>query len=333
MKSDKLPRVICSSVVRAANKGESHGGLYLVDLETGAADQVMDWNTSEIDWQGRGGERGLRGIDFHAGRTIVGAHDEIFFLDRDFRVTGSVRNRYLDDCHEIFVRNGRMYATSTRYNSVLVYDLEAGRFVGGYYLKRNFFNNLFKKFDGRSWPKCAGLPGFLTGCSVSAFDPELDNGPERRDTLHVNTAVREKGALFVSGTNTNFMYEIRDGRIITRARVRLGCHNARPWRGGVIFCDTWNNALVGIDRSGREILRCPVVTYPESELETSHAGSEYARQGWMRGLCFQGDEYAIAGSSPATVSVYELATGELVKSVRLSADVRNAVHGLEVYPY
>ena len=32
---DKLPTVIATSVVRSAHQGESHGGVYLVDLETG----------------------------------------------------------------------------------------------------------------------------------------------------------------------------------------------------------------------------------------------------------------------------------------------------------
>src|SRR5205814_2004977 len=31
---DKLPRVIATSVVRSAHQGESHGGVYLIDLNT-----------------------------------------------------------------------------------------------------------------------------------------------------------------------------------------------------------------------------------------------------------------------------------------------------------
>ncbi len=35
----RLPVVVASSVVRSTLKGESHGGVYMVDLETGAAEQ------------------------------------------------------------------------------------------------------------------------------------------------------------------------------------------------------------------------------------------------------------------------------------------------------
>jgi hypothetical protein len=62
---DKLPRVIATSVVRSAHQGESHGGVYLIDLNSGQYDQVIDWNDESINWEGRGGDRGLRGIAFH----------------------------------------------------------------------------------------------------------------------------------------------------------------------------------------------------------------------------------------------------------------------------
>jgi hypothetical protein len=39
------------------------------------------------------------------------------------------------------------------------------------------------------------------------------------------------------------------------------------------------------------------------------------------------------GSSPSTVSVYDLAANQRVLSVNLSMDVRNAIHGLEIWPY
>jgi hypothetical protein len=40
-----------------------------------------------------------------------------------------------------------------------------------------------------------------------------------------------------------------------------------------------------------------------------------------------------AGSSPSTVSLYDLATGTDVMRVNFSQDVRNAIHGLEVWPF
>ena len=61
----RLPKLIATSVVRGSQQGESHGGIYLIDLESAAFEQVVDWNDASINWEGRGMDRGLRGIAFH----------------------------------------------------------------------------------------------------------------------------------------------------------------------------------------------------------------------------------------------------------------------------
>ena len=84
-----LPRMIATSVVRATNQGESHGGVYLVDLLGGSFEQVIDWNEASISWEGRGADRGLRGIAFHEDLVLLAASDEIFVYDTEFRLVGS----------------------------------------------------------------------------------------------------------------------------------------------------------------------------------------------------------------------------------------------------
>ena len=58
-----------------------------------------------------------------------------------------------------------------------------------------------------------------------------------------------------------------------------------------------------------------------------------ARQGFARGLAVVSDSVVAGGSSPSTVVVYNLAGNRRLVSVNLSMDVRNAIHGLEVWPY
>ena len=58
-----------------------------------------------------------------------------------------------------------------------------------------------------------------------------------------------------------------------------------------------------------------------------------ARQGFARGLAVVSDSVVAGGSSPSTVVVYDLAGNRRLVSVNLSMDVRNAIHGLEVWPY
>jgi len=70
-------------VVRGSQQGESHGGVYLVDFASERAAQVLDWNTMSIDWQGRGWDRGLRGIAFDGEVVYIAASDELFAYTPD----------------------------------------------------------------------------------------------------------------------------------------------------------------------------------------------------------------------------------------------------------
>jgi hypothetical protein len=52
-----------------------------------------------------------------------------------------------------------------------------------------------------------------------------------------------------------------------------------------------------------------------------------------RGLCLVGDHFVAGGSSPSTISLYDLGADQKVESVNLTMDIRNAIHGLEIWPY
>jgi len=61
--------------------------------------------------------------------------------------------------------------------------------------------------------------------------------------------------------------------------------------------------------------------------------SKIARPSFGRGLCVIKDRLVAAGSSPSTIAVHDLESGETALTVTLSTDVRNAIHGLEVWPF
>ena len=132
--SIELPTLIATSVVRGAEQGDSHGGIYLVDFAGQEVTQVVDWDTSEIDFQGRGWDRGLRGIAFFAGEIYIAASDELFVYDQEFNIKRSFRSTYLKHCHEIFQLNNHLYLTSTGHDSILAFDLEKQAFFWAIHL-------------------------------------------------------------------------------------------------------------------------------------------------------------------------------------------------------
>ncbi len=312
-----LPKVLMTDVVRSTHQGDSHGGAYLVDLETGTHERVLNWNTAEISWKGRGADRGLRGIAFHGDEIFIAASDEVFVFDRGFGIVRSHRNPFLSHCHEIWLEDGTLYLTSTGYDSVLEMDIATGRFVAGWWLDADMRR------------------GESLSMSLRRFDPENPDGvvPERRDVLHINSVSRHDGMTLFSGVRLPGLMAIRDGRLGRFAQIRPGSHNAQAFGDdGVIYNATGHDALVIADAKGfdRRILRFP--RYPEGELLNADLPEDHARQGFGRGLCFR-DGLIIVGSSPATVSVYEAETGRMIRSVNITMDVRHCPHGLEIWPF
>ena len=43
----QLPKLVATSVVRGSEKGQSHGGVYLIDFAEQWVEQKIDWNTGK----------------------------------------------------------------------------------------------------------------------------------------------------------------------------------------------------------------------------------------------------------------------------------------------
>ena len=298
-------------MVRGSHQGESHGGVYLIDLDQRDIRQVIDWNTANIDWQGRGWDRGLRGIAFDGEVVYIAASDELFAYAPDFRLLGSWRNTYLKHCHEIAVWERTLFLTSTGCDSVLGFDLDRKEFTWALHVETSQF-----RFRGR------------------LYDPRKDDGPLMLNKLHLNNVHPTQGGMYLSGTKTGGMMIFNGREIRMSVELPPGTHNAQPFRDGVLFNDTEADVLRYAGRGGQEDRALKVPHYPDDQLQHRNLDqSNIARQGFARGLAVLSESVVAGGSSPSTVSVYDLAKNECVLSVNLTMDVRNAIHGLEVWPF
>jgi hypothetical protein len=279
--SSPLPIVLCTTVVRSAHHGSSHGGAYLVDMATVDIHQTLDWNDKGIDWTGRGGGRGLRGIAFHGDEIYIAVADEIFVYDAAFRPLRSFRHGCLGLCHEIFIAADRLYLTATVFDSILVYDLTGRRFIAGHCLRRD-----------------ASTGSLL----YRPFDPEGPALPEADDSTHINNVFGEGGRIFVGGVGLDRLIELKDGQAIAYARLPTWTHNARPFAGGVIANSTQGDIVLIAERDGRPRLSLPVPRYSAEQLSNADLPADFARQAFERGLAVIDDRHIVAGSSPATLT-------------------------------
>jgi hypothetical protein len=306
----KLPKLIATSVVRGSQQGESHGGIYTVDFENQSGDQHVDWNTSDIDFEGRGADRGLRGIEFDGDNILVAASDELFCYDRNFQISDSFKNRYLKHCHEIARMGRRLFLTSTGYDSILGFDLDAGVFDWGFRLTR-----AYGRWDGY------------------VFDPRRSGGPAPVNDFHLNMVHVDGSGIYLSGLHTLACLHLdRNWSVSELCSLPSGVHNARPWRDGVLFNDTRSDTVRFVRRDGQQSA-FKIKTYPDERIEFAGVDdTKVARQGFGRGLCVVSDRLIAAGSSPSTITLYDVQGNQVVGSVNLSMDIRNAIHGLELWP-
>ncbi|MEP7070751.1 MAG: hypothetical protein ABI839_00050 [Verrucomicrobiota bacterium] len=319
-----LPRVIATSVVRSSQQGESHGGVYLVDLATGEFEQVIDWNDPLINWEGRGADRGLRGIGVSGEKVYLAASDEIFVFDPNFLLTDSFRNPYLKHCHEVYLKDKTLYLTSTGLNSILEFDIQRSSFRKGYQITR-------KEGIARALGKLLARDEY----DVRVFDASSSGGPQFNESgsnLHLNNVSYHNSAIMVSGTKIDALLEIRDDAISPCAVLPRGTHNAAIHGDGVVFNDTANSRIVVADLQAQPILAFEVPPFDAAELTHTNIPLDHARQGFARGLIAHGD-LLIGGSSPSTISVYSRSERRLVCSINLSKDIRNCIHGLELWPH
>jgi hypothetical protein len=305
----RLPTLLVSSVIRGTRLGESHGGIYRVDLERGIAELKLDWNDTGIDISGRGGDRGLRGIAFHAERILVAANAELLVLDQDFHVVESFTNPYLQHCHEISVADGRVFLTATGFDSVLVFNFAAKRFIDAWHLG----------VDGRS-------------LSFRRYDPRSSPGPAPSHAFHINSVSASDSGFWFSGLNTPGLLRA-DGRGLSlAAQLPPGTHNAQLFEDGVLYNDTESDRVCH-SRNGTTTQAAVPGFRPEEIINIERFASAVARPGFARGLCALHDGLVAGGSSPSTISVYDMRAGKRVLQQNLSMDVRNAIHGLAVWPY
>ena len=237
----------------------------------------------------------------------IAASNELFVYSPDFELLASYRNPYLKHCHEIAVYERRLYLTSTGFDALLGFDLDENRFCFGLHVVA-----IGRRFQG------------------GPFDPLGNRGPAPGNRLHLNNVYCDASGLYLSGLNTGALVKL-DGRTLRRvAGLPKGIHNARPFGDGVLFNDTAADRVRAVWPGKEHRFAVPTVA---DLTHTDLGDARIARAGFARGLCVVDDTLVAGGSSPSTIALHDLDKARTCAVATLSRDVRNAIHGLEVWPY
>jgi hypothetical protein len=298
--------------VRGSLQGESHGGLYLIDLEDQSAWQVFDWATPDIEWHGYGADRGLRGIAFDRDRIYVAASNRLLALTPAFQLIDSWQNSYLKYCQEIAVWQRTLYLASSGYDSVLGFDLDNHDFNWALHVKSRQH-----KFGG------------------TVFDPAGEDGPLLVEKLELNSLYCNEHGMYIAGGKTEGMLHFNGETLNMAVQLPSQTSNVRPFRDGVLFNDNDHDVLRysgrGEGQEDRAMAMPPVERSALAQLEAVDDG--IVRLGFARGLCALTDRLVAGGSSPSTLSLYDLAANKSLGTVQLSNDARSTIHSIAAWPF
>jgi hypothetical protein len=305
-------KLAVSSTIRGSHRGESHGRLHLIDFESQLSRILLDWDTPRIEWHGLGGDRGLRGIAFDDARIYVAASDQLIAYTPKFEHIDSWHNPYLKHCQEIAVWDRTLYLASSAYDSILGFDLDEHRF---------------------SWAINVQSSGYRFG--GEAFDPMSDDGPLMLEKYQLNSLHCDQHGIYITGDKTGGMLHFNGKNINMAVQLPAKTNNVRPFRDGVLFNDNQQNVLRYTGRGeGQEDRAMQMPACDLAELQDNDAVEEnIAQPGFARGLCVLTDGIVAGGSSPSTVTLYDLPANETMGSIRLTTDVRSTVHSIVQWPF
>ena len=298
-------KILASSVIRSTHRGDSHGGLYVIDTTISKTEQVLDWAFEDIRWDlNLGGDRGLRGLIFHNDLLYAAGARHLFIFNKNFELVDQYTHPLLDGTHELAIEDDKIFNISNYYDSILVFDIITKQWLGGF---QHQIGRHPIKFD----------------CMLS-----------QSDSMHLDTVSVKDGIVWYAGSTTEYLYGTNWASMETVHPIKLcfrNTHNANFWKDGIVF----NRSLESdtIYQVGDTLQqRWPTPVFDKSKLTNSGLPADHARTEYTRGMVLGEDSICI-GTSPACVHEFELGRDEPISTTRLTCDIRNSICGMTQYQW
>jgi hypothetical protein len=315
-----MAKAIVSSVIRASQKGDEHGNIFIADLDKEKFEGVFSLADQDINWAGRGGERGIRGIQAYDDYIFAATNNEVLVFDKNFDIQATYSCPWLGGVHEIAIdaKKGILFLTSTSYNAVVSFIINERKFLNAYHFSKNL--------DSVSIHDPNTRPGWITRLKIK----------KGWAVSHINNVqVDITGKARVSGYYSDRFVIISNPKNEV-VKIRKGTHNPQiifdKGQPMVIYNHSEKDRLVIGKTSGEVIRDAKIPVLPPEHFVDIPKNEKIARHPWCRGLAVN-SELVVAGSTPAMINVYERNTLKFIKSIIMRQDIRHAIHGLTFWPY
>ncbi len=300
-------KVIASSVIRSAVKGQSHGGLYVIDTDKQIIKQVLDWTYPYIRWDledNGGGDRGMRGIIFYKDHLYTAGSMYVYKFNKKFELVNKFDHQYFNGTHEMWRVDNILYTIANSFDAIWLFDLDKEKWLGGFYHTLEKSPVLFDVND------------------------EIPYG----DTMHLDAISVFNDTIWYAGSTTEHLYGF-NLNTFEQKKIKLyhkNTHNARFWKQGIIY----NRAIESETcyQIEDELIQRWSTPKMDNSIIINKVPGDHARIGYTRGMAIEIDTVAV-GTSPASVHFFDLNSTEPIFSAILSTDIRNSVCGLSLYPW
>ena len=305
-------KIICTTVVRAAEQGETHGGLYVIDLEKDDIVYHKPLSSDFVNYNERGGERGLRGIEVLDDRIIVAGATGLMELDKDtYEIVKKVENpTAFQSIHEICFHDDSIWVTSTGRNCIVKTDLDF---------------NVQKIWECEA-EYCDDYQKIVSVKEVSCEEASCNSTSscmnQRTDENHINSISAFNGRVVFSAALSD-LYEVETGNLVAPRTSGGFTHNFYEYPDMIISNKT-TLRHIKIVSQGQELL----IPVPSSR-HADQSSDKVAEDNWNRGLARK-DNLLFIGSSPARILVFDLETLRYKREIVLETDIRHCIHGLEI---
>jgi len=311
MKHNDTNTFLVSTIVRGALPWEASAYFYRVTLDGDVVRFALpEARLRHKDPNPRGGMRGARGIAVCDEDIFIANFDTVFRFDRDLRLVDSMSSAYCADIHDLCVHDGRLWAASTRNDTLIAFDRRG---------KVDEIINLRARLD--MFELVGELPS-----AVDYRDPETHEQPST-DRLHVNSfAFDLDGGVLVSvgqfrcNAHAESAVVQIDRRGMTRTLHRsrsaaVPAHNiVLRADGSMLRADTENGVVVAL--------------YPDRPDDVTAIIE--VESGYVRGLCLIDDVRFVLGVQNE-IWICDGARGAVLRKIWISADARESVHSIVAY--
>lgn len=313
-------RFFVTTVLRGSRPEEMTG--YIMEL---------DWLGGEVTksvpiplesgnpmWNGRGGNRGGRGMAVHDGKLYVAVATSLLVYDHDLNKIDEISHKHLAGLHEIAIDHRGIWINSTVHDLILLMDFD-GKAKKEFWLSEHAELQQELGYTGRELMLDLDFP-------TESFTEDYDKYC-KDERLHLNSLTIRDGRVYTLACRRRALLAI-DARGEVEVVIHdaaLNCpHNCEFTPDGLVAInDTVNQAVRLYDpKTGKRIRT--VNTCIDGQAQSA----QFARAGWQRGMAAVGEGVFLVGTSPATVFELDINRGVIGRTVRMDDDVRHCVHGL-----